>query len=103
MNPLVSELREKRTLADEGLRELLESEDASLVESLHRSAREVAVQRFGKQVWLRALIEWSNVCRQDCLYCGIRKGNRSVPRYTLSREEILEGCEAAWNLRIRKT
>ena len=52
MNPLVSELREKRTLADEGLRELLESEDASLVESLHRSAREVAVQRFGKQVWL---------------------------------------------------
>ena len=101
MNPLVSELREKRTLADEGLRELLESEDASLVESLHRSAREVAVQRFGKQVWLRALIEWSNVCRQDCLYCGIRKGNRSVPRYTLSREEILEGCEAAWKEGIR--
>lgn len=101
MNPLVSELREKRTLADEGLRELLESEDASLVESLHRSAREVAVERFGKQVWLRALIEWSNVCRQDCLYCGIRKGNRSVPRYSLSREEILEGCEAAWKEGIR--
>ena len=101
MNPLVSELREKRTLSDEGLRKLLESEDASLVESLHLNAREVAVQRFGKQVWLRALIEWSNVCRQDCLYCGIRKGNRSVPRYTLSREEILGACEAAWKEGIR--
>jgi biotin synthase len=101
MTPLVSELREKRTLAQEGLRELLESKDASLVETLHRNAREVAVERFGKQVWLRALIEWSNVCRRDCLYCGIRKSNRSVTRYTLSREDILGACESAWKEGVR--
>jgi biotin synthase len=101
MDKLASELRERRTLDDEGLRTLLESEDASLVESLHRNAREVAVERFGKQVWLRALIEWSNVCRLDCLYCGIRKSNREVPRYTLSREEILSACASAWKEGIR--
>lgn len=101
MDSLVSELREKRTLDSEGLRTLLESEDASLAESLHQAAREVAVERFGKQVWLRALIEWSNICRRDCLYCGIRRSNASVPRYSLSREEILGACEAAWKEGIR--
>ena len=101
MNSLVSKLRENRTLSSDGLRELLESNDASLMESLHRSAREVAVERFGMQVWLRGLIEWSNVCRRDCLYCGIRKSNRSVQRYTLSHEEILGACEAAWKEGLR--
>ena len=93
---LVAELRERQTLPDKGLRELLESPDASLAEELFRAAREVAQERFGKQVWLRALIEWSNVCRKDCLYCGIRKSNPSPIRYTLSREQILESCEKAW-------
>lgn len=49
-----------------------------------------------KQVWLRALIEWSNVCRRDCLYCGIRRSNGKPGRYTLSEEEILEACDRAW-------
>ena len=98
---LVDELRERRTLGDGGLRELLETGDGSLVEELHRNAREVAVEQFGKTIWLRALIEWSNVCRNDCLYCGIRRSNLSLPRYSLTQDEILQCCDQAWRLGLR--
>ncbi len=101
MGSRVNELRERRTLDDAGLRELLESSDPVLAEELRRNAREAADEQFGKAVWLRALIEWSNVCRNDCLYCGIRRSNRALPRYSLSREEILECCDRAWRLGLR--
>ena len=101
MSTLVDELRERRTLDDPGLRALLESDDGDLVEELHRNAREVAVAQFGHVVWMRALIEWSNVCRNDCLYCGIRRSNHALPRYSLSQDEILECCDLAWRLGLR--
>ena len=97
----VNELRERRTLDDEGLRELLESEDEALAEELFRNAREVAVEQFGHEIWLRALIEWSNVCRNDCYYCGIRRSNRALPRYSLTKDEILACCDQAWNLGLK--
>ena len=97
----VNELRERRTLDDQGIRELLESDDESLAEELFRHAREVAVGQFGPVVWLRALIEWSNVCRNDCYYCGIRRSNRALPRYSLTRDEILSCCDQAWRLGLR--
>lgn len=98
---LVQTLRKKRSLPDEGLRELLESDDASLREDLFRHAREVAQEHFGKEIYLRGLVEWSNVCRNDCLYCGIRRSNAAIPRYSLCREEILECCRQAWELGLR--
>lgn len=101
MKGRIDEIRNRRTLDDEGLRTLLETRDTELVEALHAQAREVAEERFGKKVYLRALIEWSNVCRNDCLYCGIRKSNRSVHRYSLTRGEILSACEKAWTQGLR--
>ena len=71
------------------------------MDGLHQRAREVTRERFGRRIYLRALIEWSNVCRNDCYYCGIRKSNRSLRRYTLGREDILVGCEAAWRQGLR--
>ena len=59
-------------------------------------ARELAVARFGKQVFVRGIVEFSNVCRNDCLYCGIRKSNLNVERYRLTEAEILECCEAGY-------
>ena len=101
MDRFIEELRDRKTLDDNGFRALLESGDATLREQLRAAAQEVADARFGKRVWLRALIEWSNVCRNDCLYCGIRRSNRKVRRYTLSREEILSACERAWRCGLR--
>ncbi len=101
MNDTLSQLLEEKTLGDEGLSLLLESGDGALVEDLHRTAREVAVENFGNEVYLRGLIEWSNICRNDCLYCGIRKSNTLISRYSLSKEEILEACGEVWDCGIR--
>ena len=94
-------LRAEQDLPDEGLRELLTSGDPALRERLRANAREVQEANFGRKVWLRALIEWTNACRNDCLYCGIRRSNGRIRRYTLTREEILSCCERAWNLGLR--
>ena len=55
-------------------------------------ARETAVSRFGKRLWFRGIVEFSNICRQNCFYCGIRRDNHKVCRYRLTPEEILECC-----------
>ena len=89
-------LQDTQDLPDEGLAGLLTCEDARVQEELHARARSVAQERFGKEVYLRGLVEWSNVCRNDCLYCGIRRSNASIVRYTLSAEAILACTEALY-------
>ena len=101
MSYLIEELRERKTLDNQGLKALLESDDPSLEDELFRNAREVADGQFGHEIWLRALIEWSNVCRNDCYYCGIRRSHLTLPRYSLTPEEILSCCDQAWRLGLR--
>ena len=86
-------LRRERSLADAELRELLLTADNELLTELKRQAQEVAVEQFGREVKARGLIEISNYCKNNCLYCGIRAGNAAVERYRLSAEEIWECCE----------
>lgn len=59
-----------------------------------RSSR-VKEQYVGKRVYFRGLIEFSNICQKDCLYCGIRKGNKNVNRFSVSDEEILDSVKFA--------
>lgn len=66
---------------------------------LFKKSAEVKEKFIGKKVWFRGLIEFSNVCGKDCLYCGIRKGNRNVERYNLSDEEIIDAARFAWTNR----
>lgn len=86
-------LRKERSLADAELRELLVSDDNELIARLKSQAQEVAVSVFGREIKSRGLIEISNYCKNNCLYCGIRAGNADVERYRLSAEEIWECCE----------
>jgi len=95
MSTLVEQLKAQGDLPDEGLRELLETTDKATADLLKKAARERADASFGKEIYLRALIEWSNVCRNDCLYCGIRRSNRALPRFSLSEDEILQACADA--------
>ncbi len=57
---------------------------------LHQRANELAVKHCGNEVYLRGLIEFSNKCRKDCYYCGIRKSNQHTKRYDLDDETILK-------------
>lgn len=70
-------------------------EDASL---LYRRAASVRDRYVGNQVFLRGLIEYSNICGKNCLYCGVRRDNDKIERYTLSREEVLDAAMTAYRL-----
>ena len=64
-------------------------------------AREITLDRFGKRIWFRGIIEFSNYCGCGCLYCGLRGPNTRAERYRLTDEDILESCEAGFRLGYR--
>ena len=101
MKCIVDKLRIQQRLAPEEYRTLLTMRDPQDVDYLMTQAREVAQQQFGKGIYLRGLIELTNVCRNDCLYCGIRRSNGHVLRYTLTREQVLACCEQGYELGCR--
>lgn len=70
-------------------------------ENLRLEARSLTDRVYGKHIFVRALIEVSNYCHNDCYYCGIRRSNRAMERYRLKREEILECCNTGYRLGFR--
>jgi biotin synthase len=88
-------------------RNLSDIEFASLIESnrfdreLFRSADMVRKENYGTDVYLRGLIELTNYCKNDCLYCGIRRSNEHLERYRLSKEIILDCCQTGYGLGYR--
>ena len=95
MTALDKALRAPRNLSAEELSALLASDDLKLWEDAFAAAQEVKAGCGKTEVLLRGLIECSNVCAKDCLYCGIRKGNAKVPRYRLSEAEALSCIDEA--------
>lgn len=80
-------MRERNLTRDE-FRTLLNSED----HYLHEQARHTCGKIYGNKIYLRGLIEFTNYCKNDCFYCGLRRGNREAERYRLTKEQILECC-----------
>lgn len=68
---------------------------------LFAAARAVREKYYGRGVYIRGLIEFTNICRNDCLYCGIRKSNRKAERYRLTPEEILSCALEGYRLGFR--
>ena len=64
-------------------------------------AAKIAKAHFGNRVYFRGIIEFSNICKNDCLYCGIRKSNKNAVRYRLSEEDILLCCSEGYRLGYR--
>ena len=89
---IVDSLKDTQSISKEELAYLLEC-DGSDNEYLFERAREVSEEHFHKEIYLRGLIEFSNYCRNNCYYCGIRGGNLKAERYRLTEEEILSCCE----------
>lgn len=76
-------------------------EDEDTVKRLRDEAVKVRKQHYGTKVFTRGLVEFTNYCRNNCYYCGIRGGNSHAVRYRLSREEILECCAQGYELGYR--
>ena len=75
MRDLVDHLRECHELTPEQYRALLTMRNRQDVDYLMQQAREMSQQQYGKGIYVRGLIELSNACRNNCLYCGIRRSN----------------------------
>lgn len=99
MTDLTDRLVAGDELSDDEWRYLIEGDyDKHL---LFNKADEVRRQYYGTDVYIRGLIEISSYCRNDCLYCGIRRSNEKAVRYRLSEEEILSCCEQGYALGFR--
>lgn len=98
MNKLILKLVREQTLENEELRWLLENNTVEIRRELSEKASEVAKKTFGNGVYTRGLIEFTNYCKNDCYYCGIRKSNEKVHRYRLDEEQILKCCENGYEL-----
>lgn len=99
MKQHVQQLLEKRDLPDEGLVQLIESEQADAF--LFPAANGVRRRIYGDAVYIRGLIEFTNYCKNNCYYCGIRRDNGKAVRYRLRTEEILECCKEGYALGYR--
>ncbi|WP_307406351.1 [FeFe] hydrogenase H-cluster radical SAM maturase HydE [Breznakia pachnodae] len=91
---MIDEILMKKQWSKKDLIYLLELSQEEDIKKLFQYANKIRIQYVGKEVYYRGLIEFSNICNKDCLYCGIRKSNTKVMRYQMEKEEILR--EALW-------
>jgi len=81
------------------IKEKLSLTEPASLKALYTEANAVKTEAIGNKVFLRGLIEFSNICSKNCYYCGIRRDNQAVNRYELTDEEVLAAVDFAWKNR----
>lgn len=99
MKDSIERLKQTRDLPDELLLQLIDHEGNDT--ALFEAADQVRREHYGTDVFLRGLIEFTNYCKNDCYYCGIRRSNRCAERYRLTPEQILSCCENGYAMGFR--
>ncbi len=87
----------KEVLTKDDLIYLLSLKEKNDIEMLNKKAYQVKSEFVGTKVYFRGIIEFSNVCSKDCFYCGIRKSNKSVERFSMTIEEIVTSAKWAYD------
>ena len=95
----VNLLLKNRNLSDAELKVLLETSDFDTL--LFSLADKIRRQIYGDEVYIRGLIEFTNYCKNNCYYCGIRNGNHNALRYRLNKDEIIACCREGYSLGFR--
>lgn len=98
---LIDKLDRENALSLDEWEEIIRGRCEQVAEYAAEIARKRSQEIFGNKIYTRGLIEISNYCRNNCLYCGIRRDNRQVERYRLSREDILSCADAGAELGFR--
>ena len=88
-------------MTDSEILRVIASDDNDEIESLFAQARTLRETHYGRSVYLRGLIEFTNYCKNDCYYCGIRCSNKKLERYRLSVDKILECCRNGGKLGLK--
>lgn len=101
LKSLIDRLEQTRALSrDEWIR-LIRGRTPELAGYLFQKARDIRIRHYGRDIFIRGLIEFTSYCRNDCYYCGIRRSNKAAARYRLTKKDILACCENGYQLGFR--
>ena len=101
LNLLIDKLALTHSLTLSEYEYLIENRTPESADRLRELAVRVRREHYGNAVYIRGLIEISNICKNDCIYCGIRCSNRDCERYRLTKEDILSCCDEGYALGFR--
>lgn len=98
---LIDKLNSEHSLKLEEYEYLIEHRSEEAYNKLKDLAVKVRKEIYGNSVYIRGLIEFSNICKNDCYYCGIRRSNKNSDRYRLTEEQIIETANEGYELGFR--
>jgi biotin synthase len=98
---LIEKLNAEKALTKPQWMQLISSYTDADRELARATAQDIALRHFGRNVFFRGIVEFTNYCKNDCLYCGIRRDDLDVQRYRLSAEDILECCREGYGAGFR--
>ena len=101
MFDLIKKLEKEHRLDKNEFIMLLSNITPQVTDELTSRAQRCAVEQFGRKIFIRGLIEISNICKNNCLYCGIRRSNLNLERYRLTPQQIIDCCEQGHNAGFR--
>lgn len=101
LQALIDKLESENRLDREEWIRLIRGRTPKLAQYLFEKARKIRQMHYGTDVYIRGLIEFTNYCKNDCYYCGIRRSNAQAHRYRLSQEQILQCCRQGYDLGFR--
>ncbi|MEA4827858.1 MAG: [FeFe] hydrogenase H-cluster radical SAM maturase HydE, partial [Clostridium sp.] len=101
MKDLIDKLYKENYLDEVELLDLLNNITEQDKEYLRSKAHDIRMRIYGNRVFMRGLIEFTNYCKNNCVYCGIRALNKNADRYRLDLDEILECCREGYRLGYR--
>ena len=101
LQSLIDKLTTQQNLPDEELLALITTTEPNINQLLASAADKVRRKYYGNKVYIRGLIEFTNYCKNNCYYCGIRAGNSQAHRYRLTKEQILDCCSEGYRLGFR--
>lgn len=101
LQELIDKLERENSLSESEYARLIAQRTAEAADILASKAVAIRQKHYGNAVYIRGLIEISNICKNDCLYCGIRKSNLAADRYRLTEEDILSCCDEGYRLGFR--
>lgn len=98
---LIDKLEKDKILTKEEFIYIIDNHNEESDAYLFEKSRKARERVYGKDVYIRGLIEFTNICKNNCYYCGIRAGATKASRYRLTKEEILECCDTGYRLGFR--
>lgn len=101
LHRIIASLIQNKTVSEDEYKYLIDRRDSDITLLLADEAVKTRKRFYGNSVFIRGLIEIGNVCKNDCLYCGIRRSNAKCSRFRLTSDEILSCCEDGYSLGFR--